>query len=199
MDNDSRENRPPASLSYSLVDQKRDFDAIQTSSFVIVAIDYELSLKKLYDPDVDKETSAMRPKKYLAVVTDKSIDMYGTIPAYKLNLYLVGREEPSNMERGLFGGECIPICPNDVHLEDRKPLVPEGHTPFPYSDCYIYTTATLRCHLAKTHVEESGALPKKAIRHLGLIQMVDKAHAYIHVAIYEDAGWASHSFSFSLD
>ena len=72
-------------------------------------IDYEVSMKIVFSPDVDDIMSSMPNKKYLALVADKSRDRCGPIPVHKIDIFLVGRSMPTNAMRGLTGGECVPI------------------------------------------------------------------------------------------
>jgi len=122
----------------AIKDQSEGWKAIKPGSFVILSIDYELSMKNLLDPDIDNVMSSMPNKKYLALVADKSVDIFGPIPVYKINVFLVGTSIPANTRRGLTGGECVPISPNNQHREGRGPVTPEASVPFPYSDCYIH-------------------------------------------------------------
>jgi hypothetical protein len=171
----------PAALPYPIEDQRQEWDAIKPGSFVILSIDYKLSMKKLIDPDVDGVMSSMPNKKYLALVADKALDRYGPLPVFKIDVFLVGRSIPADAKRGLTGGECVPISPNKLHLEGRCPVTPEGPLPFPYSNCYIHTTIGLRCRLAQAHISGPEipifTLPEKDISHLSTVQMIDEARA----------------------
>jgi len=182
----------PAALPYPIEDQRRGWKAIKPGSFVILSIDYEISTKKLFDPDVDGVMSSMPNKKYLALVTEKSVDIITSIPVYRISIFLIGRKKPANRLRGLTGGECVPISPNDRHLEGRKPVTPDAPVPFPYSDCYIHTTIALQCRLAQTHISGPEiplfTLPKQAITHLRVVQIADQARAEDHMAISKARG-----------
>jgi hypothetical protein len=171
----------PAALPYSIEDQREGWKAIKPGSFVILSIDYELSLKKLYDPDVDDVMSSMPNKKYLALVANKTVDIIGPIPVYKIDIFLIGRSVPANGKRGLTGGECVPISPNNRHREGRNPVTPQAPVPFPYSDCYIHTTTAFQCRLAQTHIRGPEiplfTLPKKVITDLGVVKMSDQVRA----------------------
>ena len=181
MEHELRQSHHPAALPYPIKEQSEGWNAIEPGSFVILSIDYELSMKKLLDPDVDGVMSSMPKKKYLALVADKSVDRYGPILAYKINTFLIGRRAPNDEKRGLTGGECVPISPNDVHLELRNPVTPEGPVPFPYSDCYIHTTIALRCRVAQVHISGPEVpiftLPERVIIRLGVVKMADLARA----------------------
>jgi len=181
MEHSLRQSYHPAALPYPIEDQSKGWEAIKPGSFVILSIDYELSMKKLLDPDVDDVMSTMPDKKYLALVADKSVDRYGPILVYKINIFLVGRSIPANSKRGLTGGECVPISPNNLHLELRSPVTPEALVPFPYEDCYIHTTIALRCRLAQAHISGPEipifTLPKKVITRLGVVKVADLARA----------------------
>ena len=180
------------SLPYPIEEQRNSWEAIKTGSFVILSIDYELSMKKLRDPEVDSVMSAMPNKKYLALVSDKVVNMIQSIPVYKIDIFLVGRSTPANRWRGLTGSECVPISPNDSHREGRRPVTPEALVPFPYSDCYIHTTTALRCRLAQTHISGPEipifTLSRDAITRLGIVQMVDQARAEDRVTILKIRG-----------
>jgi hypothetical protein len=182
-----RQSNLPAALPYPIEDQREGWKAIKPGSFVILSIDYELSMKKLLDPDVDNVMSSMPNKKYLALVADKSVDIIGPIPVYKINIFLIGRSIPANIKRGLTGGECVPISPNDRHRERRYPVTPEAPVPFPYSDCYIHTTIALRCRLAQAHISGPEipifTLPEEAISDLGIVKMTDQARAKNRVTV----------------
>jgi len=189
----------PAALPYPIEDQKQGWEAIKPGSFVILSIDYELSMKKLRDPDVDDVMSSMPNKKYLALVADKSLDRCGPIPVYKINVFLVGRSTPANKKRGLTGGECVPVSPNALHLERRNPVTPEGPVPFPFSDCYIHTTIALRCRLAQTHISGPEipifTVPEKVISDLGVVKMIDQARAENRLTILKFRGDVSDDLS----
>ena len=115
------------------------------------------------------------------IVADKSVDRYGPIIAYKIKIFLIGRSAPSDEKRGLTGGECVPISPNNSHLELRSPVTPEGPVPFPYSGYYIHTTIALRCRLAQAHISGPEVplftLPKRVITRLGVVKMADLSRA----------------------
>jgi len=182
----------PVALPYSIEDQRKGWKAIKPGSFVILSIDYELSTKKLFDPDVDDIMSSMPNKKYLALVTEKTVDIIGPVPVYKISIFLVGRSTPANRLRGLTGGECVPISPNKQHWEGRQPVTPEASVPFPYSDCYIHTTIALQCRLAQTHISGPEiplfTLPKQVITHLGVVQMADQARTEDRMTIAKARG-----------
>ena len=182
----------PAALPYSIEDQHEGWKAIKPGSFVILSIDYELSMKKLFDPDVDDAMSSMPNKKYLALVAGKAVDVFGPILVYKIDIFLIGRRLPANKHRGLTGGECVPISPNNKHREGRNPVTPEGPVPFPYSDCYLHTTTALRCRLAQTHISGSEiplfTLPEDVLTHLGIVQMIDQARAADRVTVLKLLG-----------
>ena len=57
-----RQSNLPAALPYSIEDQHEGWKAIKPGSFIILSIDYELSMKKLLDPDVDDAMSSMPNK-----------------------------------------------------------------------------------------------------------------------------------------
>jgi len=179
-------------LPYPIKDQSEGWKAIKPGSFVILSIDYELSMKNLLDQDIDNVMSSMPNKKYLALVADKSVDIFGPIPVYKINVFLVGTSIPANTQRGLTGGECIPISPNDCHREGRNPVTPGAPVPFPYSDCYIHTTIALQCRLAQTHISGPEiplfTLPKQVITHLGVVQMADQARTEDRMTIAKARG-----------
>jgi len=176
-----RQSNLPAALPYPVEDQREGWRSIKPGSFVILSIDYELSMKKLLDPDVDNVMSSMPNKKYLALVADKSVERYGPIPVYQIEVFLVGRSTPEDGKRGLTGGECIPISPNTEHLELRSPVTPETSVPFPYSDCWIHTTIALQCRVAQTHVSGPEipifTLPEKVISDLEIVKAIDQARA----------------------
>ena len=192
MDPKLRQSHHPAALPYPIKDQSKGWDAIKQGSFVILSIDYELSMKKLFDPDVDDVMSSMPNKKYLALVTGKSVDRYGPIIAYKISILLVGRSTPTNAKRGLTGGECVPISPNNSHLELRSPVTPEGPVPFPYSGYYIHTTIALRCRLAQAHISGPEVpiftLPKRVITRLGVVKTADLARSQDRLALLKLLG-----------
>ena len=187
-----RQSNLPAALPYSIEDQHEGWKAIKPGSFVILSIDYELSMKKLFDPDVDDAMRSMPNKKYLALVAGKAVDVIGPIPVYKIDIVLIGRDIPVNGQRGLTGGECVPISPNNEHREGRSPVTPEAPVPFPYSDCYIHTTTALRCRLAQTHISGPEipifTLPKNVITHLKIVQTIDQARAGDRVTIAKIRG-----------
>ena len=192
MEHTHHQSKFPAALPYSIEDQREGWKAIKPGSFVIISIDYKLSMKRLLDPDVDDAMSSMPNKKYLALVTGKTVDVIDPIPVYKIDILLIGRHIPVNRRRGLTGGECVPISPNNDHREFRNPVTPEGPVPFPYSDCYIHTTIALRCRLAQTHISGPEipifTLPKKVITRLGIVQMIDQARAEDRVTILKIRG-----------
>ena len=192
MEHKLRQGHHPAALPYPTEDQSKDWNAIKPGSFVILSIDYELSMKNLLDPEVDDVMSSMPNKKYLALVADKSADRYGPILVYNINIFLVGRDAPTNERRGLTGGECVPIFPNNIHLELRSPVTPEGPVPFPYSDCYIHTTIALGCRLAQAHISGPEVpiftLPTRVITRLGVVKMADLARAHDRLALLKIHG-----------
>jgi hypothetical protein len=53
----------PTALPYPIEDQHEGWKAIKPGSFVILSIDYELSMKNLFNPDVDEVMSSMPNKK----------------------------------------------------------------------------------------------------------------------------------------
>jgi hypothetical protein len=182
----------PAALPYPIEDQRQGWKTIKPGSFVLLSIDYDLSMKKLFDPDVDDVMSSMPNKKYLALVTDKSVDIIGPIPVYKISILLIGRSAPAARQRGLTGSECVPISPNNQHWEGRKPITPEAPVPFPYSDCYIHTTIAFQCRLAQTHISgpeiPSFTLPRKVITQLGVVQMADQTRVEDRMTIAKARG-----------
>ncbi|SRR5258706_8376 len=192
MEHKLRQSYYSATLPYPIEDQRKGWEAIKPGSFVILSIDYELSMKKLLDPDVDSVMSSMPNKKYLALVAAKSVDRYGPIPVYKIDIFLVGKSMPTNPMRGLTGGECVPISPNKVHLERRSPVTPEAPVPFPYSKCWIHTTIALRCRLAQAHISGPEipifTLPEKDIDDLGIVKVIDKARAETRITILKIRG-----------
>ena len=192
MEHNLRQSDHPAALPYPIEDQSKGWDAIQSGSFVILSIDYELSMKNLCDPDVDHVTSSMPNKKYLALVTHKTVDSYGHIIAYKIDILLLGRKAPANARRGLTGGECVPISPNNQHLELRSPVTPEGPVPFPYPGYYIHTTTALRCRVAQVHISGPEVpiftLPKTVITRLGIVKTADLARMHDRLALLKIHG-----------
>ena len=70
-----RQSNLPAALPYSIEDQGEceGRKAIKLGTFVILSIDYELSVKELLDPDVDDIMSSVPNKNYLALVAGKAI------------------------------------------------------------------------------------------------------------------------------
>jgi hypothetical protein len=111
---------------------------------------------------------------------------------YKIDIFLIGRGLPANIQRGLTGGECVPVSPNTRHREGRKPVTPEAPVPFPYSDCYIHTTTALRCRLAQAHISGPEiplfTLPKKGMTYLDIVQAVDEARAENRATILKIRG-----------
>ena len=122
----------------------------------------------------------------------KTVDLVDSIPVYKINILLIGRDIPADVRRGLTGGECVPISPNHEHSEGRSPVTPEAPVPFPYSDCYIHTTTALRCRLAQTHISGPEiplfTLPKDVITHLSIVQGTNQARAGDRVTILKIRG-----------
>jgi len=194
-----RQSDLPADPRYRMKDQYEGWKAIKPGLIVILSIDYEPSMKNLLDPDIDKVMSSMPNKKYLALVTDKSSNMIASVPVYKIKIFLIGRSIPTNRQRGLTGGECIPISPNSRHREGRNPVTPGAAVPFPYSDCYIHTTTVLRCRLAQTHISGPETplftLPEKVITHLGIVQMIDQARAENRVTVLKLRGGVRDDFA----
>jgi len=192
MEYEVRLSNLPAAIPYPVEDQREGWRAIKPGSFVIFSIDYELSMKKLLDPDVDDVMSSMPNKKYLALVADKSVERYGPIPVYQIEIFLVGRSTPEDGKRGLTGGECVPISPNKEHPELRSPVTPETSVPFPYSDCWIHTTTALQCRLAQTHISAPEipifTLPEKVISDLAMVKAIDQARAEDRVTILKLRG-----------
>lgn len=192
MEHELRQSYYSATLPYPIEDQTKGWEAIKPGSFVILSIDYELSMKKLLDLDVDNVMSNMTDKKFLALVADKTVDRFGPIPVYTINIFLVGKSMPANPMRGLTGGECVPISPNKVHPERRSPVTPEAPVPFPYSKCWIHTTIALRCRLAQTHISGPEipifVLPEKDIDDLHIVKSIDKARAEIRVTLLKIRG-----------
>jgi len=192
MDYELRQSNPPAALPYPVKEQCEGWRAIKPGSFVILSIDYELSMKKLLDPDVDNVMSSMPNKKYLALVADKSVDSYGPIPVYQIEVFLVGRSTPKNVKRGLTGGECVPISPGKKHRELRSPVTPEASVPFPYANYWIHTTTALQCRLAQAHISGPEIpifmLPENVIRDLGMVKVIDLARAEGRVTLFKIRG-----------
>ena len=192
MEHNLRQSNLPAALPYSIEDQREGWKAIKPGSFVILSIDYGLSMKNLLDPEVDGAMSIMLDKKYLALVAGKTVDLIDPIPVYRIDIFLIGRDVPIYRQRGLTGGECVPISPNNEHPERRSPVTPEAPVPFPYSDCYIHTTTALRCRLAQTHVSGPEipifTLPEDDITHLKNVQVIDQSRARDRVTLFKMRG-----------
>ena len=85
MEHKLRQSNLSAALPYSIEDQREceGRKAIKPGTFVILSIDYELSVKELLDPDVDEIMSSVPDKNYLALVARKAIAIIGPIPVYK--------------------------------------------------------------------------------------------------------------------